>query len=366
MIAEEAVTKWVIQELPELTLIPKEKSHIFGGSGHCRRVYKTILSELGECLVIRNLGEPFIEPPTGKIYCQLESFGGEAVVAVISPELIWNKSMYHLNQAQVDWSLENNAQIEDVIRYSILDFLEAFDLSIKGLLNTNRLSELQLGDDNIVVNVNNQDAISLYAGRGYLDNLEIGVRQFSEHFVRNKMWLGSCVSFKMKAYIHLTKKYFSVSDLNNLSHGDLLDLSQEYKKECFKLKASAVYQYLHGKRMRCRVSLMVDKKGVRMEFESGKSEEDEFHNEFDEDLAPTGNPIEQHNELVELEILAGTARLSFDDLCALGEGSLIEVEKSTLPMVSLRVHGTTVMEAELVRLGNRMMLQVVKKVEYDD
>ncbi|MBU0785075.1 MAG: FliM/FliN family flagellar motor switch protein [Gammaproteobacteria bacterium] len=366
MIVEEAVTNWVIEDLPELTDIPKEKSHIFGGSGHCRRVYKTILSELGQCLVIRNLGDTFVEPAAGKIYCELESFGGESVIAVISPELIWNKSMYHINQAQVDWSMENNAQIEDVVRYSILDVLEAFDLSMKGLVSSAKLSDLRLSEDNIVVNVHNQNVISLYASSKYLADLEIEVRQFSEQFARNKMWLGSCVSFKMKAYLHLTKKYFSVNDLNSLSHGDLLDLLQENKNDCFKLKASAVYQYLHGKRMRCRVSLIVDKKGIRMEFESGKSEEDEFQSEVDLDLAPTGNPIEQHNELVELEILAGTARVSFDDLCALGEGSLIEVEKSTLPMVSLRVHGTTVMEAELVRLGNRMMLQIVRKVEYDD
>lgn len=77
MIVEEAVTNWVIEDLPELTDIPKEKSHIFGGSGHCRRVYKTILSELGQCLVIRNLGDTFVEPAAGKIYCELESFGGE-------------------------------------------------------------------------------------------------------------------------------------------------------------------------------------------------------------------------------------------------------------------------------------------------
>ncbi|MCE2744318.1 MAG: FliM/FliN family flagellar motor switch protein [Burkholderiales bacterium] len=366
MIAEEVVANWVAEDLPELTVIPKEKSHIFSSSGHCRRVYKTILSELGQCLVIRNLGHTFVEPASGKICCELESFGGESVVAMISPELIWNKSMYHINQAQVDWSLENNAQVEDIVRYSILDILDAFDLSIKGLVSSTRLSDLRLGEENIVVNVHNQDAIVLYASNKYLSDLEVEIRQFSEQFVRNKMWLGSCVTFKMKAYLHLTKKYFSVNDLNSLSSGDLLDLLQESRTDCFKLKGSAIYQYLHGRRMRCQVSMIVDKKGIRMEFEGGKTEEDELVNDFNLDLEANGHPVEQHNELVELEILAGTARISFDDLCALGEGSLIEVEKSTLPMVNLRVHGTTVMEAELVRLGNRMMLQIVRKVEYDD
>lgn len=365
MMAEEAVTNWMVDNLPELTSIPKQKTHIFGTSGHSRRVYQTILSELGQCLVIRNLGDTFVEPAAGKIYCELESFSGESIVAVISPELIWNKSMYHINQAQVDWSIENNAQIEDVIRYSILDVLEAFDLSMKGLISSAKLEGVHLSSDNIVVNVNQEDAISLYASEKYLNNLEVEVRQFSERFLKNKIWLGTCVTFRMNVYLHLTKRYFSVTDLNNLSHGDLLDLPQEYQNNCFSLKASTVYQYLHGKRMRCRVSLIIDKKGIRMEFENGRSEEDEFNSEIDEDIALTNTTIEQHHELVELEILAGTARISFDDLCALGEGSLIEVEKTTLPMVSLRVHGTTVMEAELVRLGNRMMLQIVRKVEYD-
>jgi hypothetical protein len=50
MIAEEVVANWLAEDLPELTVIPKEKSHIFSSSGHCRRVYKTILSDLGQCL----------------------------------------------------------------------------------------------------------------------------------------------------------------------------------------------------------------------------------------------------------------------------------------------------------------------------
>lgn len=72
MMAEEAVTNWMVDNLPELTSIPKQKTHIFGTSGHSRRVYQTILSELGQCLVIRNLGDTFVEPAAGKFIVSLK------------------------------------------------------------------------------------------------------------------------------------------------------------------------------------------------------------------------------------------------------------------------------------------------------
>ena len=67
-------------------------------------------------------------------------------------------------------------------------------------------------------------------------------------------------------------------------------------------------------------------------------------------------------DAVELDILIGTTTISFNELCNIQEGSLIEVSRSTLPIVRMNVAGETVLEGELVRLGDQLMVQVTKKV----
>lgn len=67
-------------------------------------------------------------------------------------------------------------------------------------------------------------------------------------------------------------------------------------------------------------------------------------------------------DAVELEISVGSTTISFNELCNIQEGSLIEISRSTLPIVKMNVAGETVLEGELVRLGDQLMVQVTKKV----
>ena len=67
-------------------------------------------------------------------------------------------------------------------------------------------------------------------------------------------------------------------------------------------------------------------------------------------------------DAVELDILVGSTTISFNELCNIQEGSLIEISRSLLPIVKMNVAGETVLEGELVRLDQQLMVQVTKKV----
>jgi flagellar motor switch/type III secretory pathway protein FliN len=68
-------------------------------------------------------------------------------------------------------------------------------------------------------------------------------------------------------------------------------------------------------------------------------------------------------DAVYLEVVVGSTTLSFNDLCNIQEGSLIELKNNMLPMVRINVAGETIFEGELVRIQDQLMIQVIKKVD---
>lgn len=69
------------------------------------------------------------------------------------------------------------------------------------------------------------------------------------------------------------------------------------------------------------------------------------------------------HEEIELEIFAGHTRILFSDLCAIQEGSLLEIREHTLPAVTLRVMGEPILQGELVHFQDQIMIQVTRRVD---
>lgn len=68
-------------------------------------------------------------------------------------------------------------------------------------------------------------------------------------------------------------------------------------------------------------------------------------------------------EDVVLEVIAGVTQVNFNELCNIQEGSLIELQTHTLPMVRLSVRGVPILEGELVRFKDSVMVQVTQRID---
>jgi flagellar motor switch/type III secretory pathway protein FliN len=67
-------------------------------------------------------------------------------------------------------------------------------------------------------------------------------------------------------------------------------------------------------------------------------------------------------EDVVLEVIAGVTQVDFNELCNIQDGSLIELQSHTLPMVKLTVRGVPILEGELVRFKEVLMVQVTRRI----
>ena len=67
-------------------------------------------------------------------------------------------------------------------------------------------------------------------------------------------------------------------------------------------------------------------------------------------------------EDVVLEVIAGVTQVDFNELCDIQDGSLIELQSHTLPMVKLAVRGVPILEGELVRFKEVLMVQVTRRI----
>ena len=68
------------------------------------------------------------------------------------------------------------------------------------------------------------------------------------------------------------------------------------------------------------------------------------------------------HEQIEMEIIAGRTTIPLSELCAVQSGTLIELGRHNLPMVTLSVNGEAVLEGELVHFKDQIMVQITKRL----
>lgn len=282
---------------------------------------------------------------------------GQIIVIHLNPELVWKTTRYWINADLVEWSIDKEDYILDLVASSIGNLLDYFGWSIRQILNDELNGYENERDLIYLLDKSEVPQVIIQGSKETLMDIELHIRTFCEPYHQDCLWLGRKVRFQLHAYLDAMHSQTDLDSFFELNPGDLLHIKQTWvNNEIVRIPAKVICLGKAGKKWVKKVFLRIDNEDARMEFDNNEWEEDEFAG----DTFTTG---EDGPDAVHLNLSIGNTVLSFNELCNIQEGSLIELKKTTLPIVSLTMGDETILDCELVRLNDKLMIQVIRKVE---
>ena len=217
-----------------------------------------------------------------------------------------------------------------------------------------------------------------FDGHQALDRAELNIRTFSVEYRKNCLWLGEAILFDLHLHLMLQKTAWRPDELRALELGDLLCLQQiALGSGGVDLRARVVSHSACSIQWSREVYFRMtdDDSKIRMGDEvwsrTSNADQDGFYDDQEHADNPSSFSIKSHHvvegmsgpEDVVLEVIAGVTQVNFNELCNIQEGSLIELQTHTLPMVRLAVRGVPILEGELVRFKDTLMVQVTQRID---
>jgi flagellar motor switch/type III secretory pathway protein FliN len=344
--------------LREIKTISSTVSYLSDEKNKRQQRYSIDIDHLGKSTILRRDGFHSKIDPKTYIFFEIFNENGERIVGAVSPQYLWKVSGCWLDAETFKWCIEIDHDRFDILYYSLSNLTELFGWTISRVIDgpDRKVNEII---DSIEL-LDEQDG-SVHAWFNstprVLDSAEFTIRKFSTYYHQSCIWLGSKISFPINCFIEPVKIRWTVEEILSIKMGDFISIKQEWVSSDFvKVSAFAKCTSSKGEKWHQNVYLNFDIKEVNMEFQ----EEDwdvEGAAGFEEVKIGANGP-----DVVVLDIFIGSTTVSFNQLCNLQEGSLIEVNNNMLPMVNIRVGTQDIFQGELVRLGEQLIIQVISKV----
>lgn len=386
-ISERAILElWSISELSTLAVLPKSRMISSKTLGIRQQLYQLEHPQLAAFTIRRTQGTVGSVSLRDFFLLDIEDSNHQAFKLAVHPELIWSATGLFLAPDLAYWSIGRAPEICEIVDYALIDVFEFFDWTPRGISKLN-LSSLSSLDDAIYFTDQNATSLVAFGNSHSLNLAELTVRTFSAGYRRNCLWLGRAILFDMHLYLLLQKTTWSINDVKAIEPGDLLCLQQVSNGDtCVDIRAQVTSRstcsvqwsrevYFRMTDDDSKISMGRDN-WSRTPVEEGDSSycrvdgytpaRDEFGSTSnDESLAHDSQQVVEGMsgpEDVVLEVIAGVTQVNFNDLCNIQEGSLVELQTHTLPMVRLAVRGIPILEGELVRFKDTVMVQVTQRI----
>lgn len=330
--------------------------------------YEIGLKGLENSTFIRQEGFELNVPESKFFFMRVADENGTMLTLALSPQMVWAKSGYWFTNELIEWATTNEQQLINIVLYTIKDIFDFFGFSYIEMFKKTGFSVLSR---DLIYLVDSEENIQLVveAKKDTLDLIEYRLRHYSVKYHNRCLWLGSKVTFHLDAYLSAFKSVFSSNEIADLEVGDLIRLKhKEGEKGVAYLETKAICQGLQSKNWVQKVFLRISNEDFKMEFEDDEWQLEDSDHDLDSSDG-YGEPEEEFKfgeqgpDAIHLDLHIGSTTLSFNELCNVQEGSLIELKGSTLPMVLLKIGKETILEGELVRLHEQLMVQVIRKVE---
>lgn len=212
-------------------------------------------------------------------------------------------------------------------------------------------------NDQLLMDYQGSTALLVFSDPAMLNHLENGAKNYCSDYWEKFEWLGTKVAFRFRISLMPRKRIWALHEIAELAPGDLIALNLGATESGYKeVRAILRFETEQLNRKQYEVYLQMDEDETRIQFESDSPAESfNLQDAQQEHIAA--------HEQIELEVYAGKTKITFNELCSVQKGTLIELREHALPKVTLRVMGVPIFEAELVHFQEQLMLQVLKKLE---
>lgn len=387
--ADAMLELWLVSELPVIGVLPKNQM-IFCPTLQVRQqIYHIEHPALAEFQIRRAIGPVGATSLRDFIVLDVEDRNHNQFKIAIHPEWIWKATGQFIAPELASWSVGGRApELCDIIDYALVDVFDFFEWTSRGVSKLN-LASLGPPDNAMYFSDNGNAKLVAFGCNDSLNLAELTIRTFSVDYRNRCLWLGQSLLFDLHLYLKLQKTIWRFDELKALELGDLLCLQQTAvsgagvnirarvisHSACSVQWSREVYFKMTENDSKIRMGDEAwsqtwntnqgashardqDKHGGIKE----SHEDPEGHNAFSIKPHQVVEGMSGPEDVV-LEVLAGVTQVNFNELCNIQEGSLIELQTHTLPMVRLAVRGVPILEGELVRFKDTVMVQVTQRIE---
>lgn len=322
--------------------------------GMLQKIYSFTTESGHELAFRRTKGLPFHGSTTHLIWISGFIDGERAVDVCIEPAYIFERTGCLLNPQIIEWNQVNLVPLIQICESAIHEAAQILNLRLDHFLPAHQLTAGSM-DNHIALNFKQSNQLMILGLNQDLDHLEHSICNYCTQYWESHDWFAQHIWFKFDIFLRPVRRYWSTEDLAQVDVGDLLALQNlQAEDNARSLHAHITMSQNRTTTQHYEVFLNMNDQDTRLQF--GK---DDIHAPSDESPETSMAPHEE----IELEIFAGHTRILFSDLCAIQEGSLLEIREHTLPAVTLRVMGEPILQGELVHFQDQIMIQVTRRVD---
>lgn len=382
---QEFLEIWSVQEMSAINTLPKSRTVLCPSKGIRQQIYHIESPAVERYQIKRAQGVYSPLPLRDYIVLNVEDSHGGQFKLAIHPDWVWDATGQIVSPELSHWSIDHAPEIAAVVEYSLIEIFDLFSWVPRGFDKDSLSPERKLTDA-LYFNEDTTSKLIAFGNRKCLGAAEMLIRNFSIEYRQNCLWLGAAILFDVHLFLWLQRPWWNTDDLKAIQPGDLLGLQQhadqsgeinlrariQCKSVCSNQWSREVYFNMSEHETNIQIGGEPWKSGsADSENDYGYPDDDTHeiehpaHSSPDNDYALRDGVVQgmEGPEDVMLEVVAGRTQINFNELCNIQEGSLIELQTHTLPMVRLTVRGVTILEGELVRFRDSLMVQVTQRVE---
>ena len=312
---------------------------------------------LAELTIRRTIGIPLLGSKLDLMWLRGHDDSGSTVYIGIESEYVYERTGMLSSPSVAKESNNTTVPIFDVL-VAVVFQLEP----ILGIQAETLLSEAEILEVLPEVPINNYLALDhkrrakliFYGEHNVLDSMEANARDYCVDYWQRRDQVAAFLKRPVVLGFFLSKRIWPTAEFNGIHQGDLLALQGlRTNPDTYRLRGYLSLLNNEATSYKYEVQFNMSESDVEIEF-TGESINDPQQTAMHLDVPP--------HEQIELDIIAGRTTIPLGELCAVQTGTLIELGRHSLPMVTLCVNGEAVLEGELVHFKDQVMVQVTKRL----
>ncbi|MGQ0687152.1 MAG: FliM/FliN family flagellar motor C-terminal domain-containing protein [Limnobacter sp.] len=384
----EVLEFWSTSELMSLSSLPRNQVISCPALNIRQQLYRLDHPKLRSNEIRRAEGMSLSLSLRDYLLLEIEDAQQQSFILAVHPDWVWKSSAHLITPELSRWAVDHAPEIIGFIEYSLIELFDFFDWIPRGISRSPCPEIENPVEDALYINDEKSTQLIAFGSSSALNRAELVLRAYSTNYRKNCLWLGQSIFYELRLNLLLSKTAWKLSEISSVSAGDLLYLQQRRRREgLVELRAKMISSSTSTVQWTREVNFTMTDKDAKIHI--GNTSWERVEQSFDDDgdnllseslhsdsdleyesnaaspsLLSSQRIVEGVSgpEDVVLEVIAGVTQVDFNELCNIQDGSLIELQSHTLPMVKLAVRGVPILEGELVRFKEVLMVQVTRRI----
>lgn len=326
-------------------------------SGVLQSVYQFSTERGGNLALRRVCGLPYRESLSNLVWLQGYTIDGVDIQIGVDPAYIFDQTGCLVTPRIVNWSHSAESHIFEMAHAVLAEIEAMLGLQIQGFLTPESTPAVP-PRDYISLDHKKTSRLIMLSTKAVLADLENRIKNYCVGYWSDYESMGARVQFELLISLYPLKRRWLAVELADLEVGDLLALQNFQRNEHSKcIRGALCFRGELASKRHYEVFVEMNDEDTHLRFGS-----DDLYSHTESQFAEQEKSLAPH-EQIELEIHAGKTKILFNDLCSVQEGTLIELREHALPLVTLCVMGSPILEGELVHFQDQLMVQVTKRLD---